>query len=136
MSTDLAIVLIAFACLANTAAIVLVARALHVHISHPVRVPSAPRGDDSLTGPRGGGCRSGSQQLHQHRIAAARRSPTRDPRRATEHKEYRMNLAQTVLGALQGKHVYGGTVPDHVVAKRRARNKAARRSRRINRTSR
>lgn len=32
-----------------------------------------------------------------------------------------------------GKHIYGGTVPAHVVAKRRARNKAARISRRSNR---
>lgn len=35
--------------------------------------------------------------------------------------------------AATGKHVYGGTVPDSVVAKRRAKNKAARKSRRINR---
>lgn len=41
----------------------------------------------------------------------------------------RMILAMGELG----KHVYGGTVPPHVIAKRRARNKAARKSRRINR---
>lgn len=45
-------------------------------------------------------------------------------------------FARTVLGALQGKHIYGGTVPAETVANRRAKNKAARRSRRINRTSR
>ena len=39
------------------------------------------------------------------------------------------------LQVLQGKHVYGGTVPDHVVKRRRAANKVARRSRRINRSS-
>jgi hypothetical protein len=32
-----------------------------------------------------------------------------------------------------GQHVYGGTVDDDVVLKRRARNKTARKSRRINR---
>lgn len=38
-----------------------------------------------------------------------------------------------VLGGLQGKHVYGGTVPASVKARRRAKNRIARRSRRINR---
>ncbi len=38
-----------------------------------------------------------------------------------------------VLVALQGKHIYAGTVPPEVVAERRRRNKVARRSRRINR---
>lgn len=47
-----------------------------------------------------------------------------------------MNVAQTVLASLQGKHIYGGTVPDHVIAKRRAKNKVARRARRINRAAR
>ena len=37
------------------------------------------------------------------------------------------------LRALSFKHVYAGTVPAEVVAKRRAANKVARRSRRINR---
>lgn len=32
-----------------------------------------------------------------------------------------------------GKHVYAGTVPAHVKAKRRAKNRVARESRRINR---
>ena len=43
-----------------------------------------------------------------------------------------------ILMALQNgrKHVYGGTVPAAVVAKRRAANKVARRSRRINRGAR
>ncbi|WP_165350455.1 hypothetical protein [Xylanimonas protaetiae] len=40
---------------------------------------------------------------------------------------------KTILRALQGKHVYGGTVPAATVAKRRAANRAARRSRAINR---
>jgi hypothetical protein len=43
------------------------------------------------------------------------------------------SIAQVVLGALQRKHVYGGTVPPEIVAKRRAANKRARASRRINR---
>lgn len=38
-----------------------------------------------------------------------------------------------VFGAIQGKPLYEGTVPDHVKAKRRARNKAARKSRKANR---
>lgn len=32
-----------------------------------------------------------------------------------------------------GKHIYGGTVPAHVKARRRARNKAARHARRVHR---
>lgn len=44
-----------------------------------------------------------------------------------------MNVAQTVLAALQHKHIYAGTVPDQVRAKRRAANKRARTSRRVNR---
>lgn len=40
-----------------------------------------------------------------------------------------------ILRALQfGRSIYSGTVPDHVIAQRRRRNKAARRSRRINRS--
>jgi hypothetical protein len=41
---------------------------------------------------------------------------------------------RALLGALQhGKHVYAGTVPAHVKARRRAANKVARVSRRTNR---
>lgn len=35
--------------------------------------------------------------------------------------------------ALAGKQTYEGTVPAHVKARRRAKNKAARRARRVNR---
>ncbi|NED96479.1 hypothetical protein G1H11_14305 [Phytoactinopolyspora alkaliphila] len=41
-----------------------------------------------------------------------------------------------ILGGMQdgsGKHVYAGTVPHAEVQRRRTRNKAARRSRKINR---
>ena len=38
-----------------------------------------------------------------------------------------------ILNGLQSKVVYEGTVPAHVKARRRAANKVARRSRRINR---
>jgi hypothetical protein len=38
-----------------------------------------------------------------------------------------------ILSGLQGKHVYGGTVPPAKVARRRAANKVARKSRRQNR---
>jgi hypothetical protein len=42
---------------------------------------------------------------------------------------------RAVLGALQRKPMYLGTVPADVVARRRARNKRARAARRHNRTS-
>lgn len=38
-----------------------------------------------------------------------------------------------LLRALQSKHIYAGTVPPEVVARRRKRNKAARVARRANR---
>jgi hypothetical protein len=38
-----------------------------------------------------------------------------------------------VLNGLQGKHVYAGTVPPATVARRRAANRVARRSRATNR---
>ncbi|MCZ1075057.1 hypothetical protein [Rhodococcus sp. A5(2022)] len=41
--------------------------------------------------------------------------------------------ARDILSGLQGKHIYEGTVDPVTIAERRARNKAARRSRRINR---
>lgn len=50
-----------------------------------------------------------------------------------------MKYDQVILAALsrgahrKTKHVYAGTVPDHVIAERRRKNKAARTSRRINR---
>ena len=41
-----------------------------------------------------------------------------------------------ILGGLQEqRHIYGGTVPFEVVADRRRKNRAARKSRRINRRS-
>lgn len=40
---------------------------------------------------------------------------------------------KTILGALQSKHVYAGTVPAKVVERRRAKNKVARFNRRQNR---
>ena len=46
---------------------------------------------------------------------------------------FETSWALGLLGALQGKHVYEGTVPEHVVTRRRARNKAARASRKTNR---
>ena len=43
-------------------------------------------------------------------------------------------LSRQVLHGLQFKsHIYEGTVPDEEIARRRARNKMARRSRQINR---
>ena len=43
------------------------------------------------------------------------------------------STSKQVLGALQGKSLYGGTVPEATVAKRRAANKQARKSRAKNR---
>ncbi|QHB37271.1 hypothetical protein SEA_GUDMIT_42 [Gordonia phage Gudmit] len=43
------------------------------------------------------------------------------------------SFEKAVLFGLQSKHVYQGTVPEAVVADRRRKNKAARKSRRINR---
>lgn len=41
--------------------------------------------------------------------------------------------SRAFLHALSFQHMYAGTVPSHVVAKRRAANKVARASRRVNR---
>jgi hypothetical protein len=48
---------------------------------------------------------------------------------ATQTLRWRFSLAM----AKTGKHVYAGTVPSHVKARRRAANKAARASRRAGR---
>lgn len=40
---------------------------------------------------------------------------------------------RVILGALQGRHLYAGTVPPAEVRRRRAANKQARQSRRANR---
>ncbi|GAA2068756.1 hypothetical protein [Williamsia deligens] len=52
-----------------------------------------------------------------------RRDPNREP----------SSYETAILGGFTGKHVYGFTVPDAVVAQRRAKNRMARRSRQINR---
>lgn len=46
------------------------------------------------------------------------------------------SIHQIILGALQRKHLYAGTVPVDEVARRRAKNRQARKSRRINRGTR
>lgn len=43
-----------------------------------------------------------------------------------------MRYQTAILIGLQGKHIYGGTVPESVVRERRAKNRAARRARRGN----
>ncbi|MFA4084830.1 hypothetical protein ONA92_24325 [Mycobacteroides salmoniphilum] len=43
-----------------------------------------------------------------------------------------MSYQTAILIGLQGKHIYGGTVPETVVRERRAKNRAARRARRGN----
>lgn len=52
----------------------------------------------------------------------------------TEFGNLDRNTTVKALKALNvtGKHIYAGTVPAPVIAKRRARNKQARRSRRVN----
>lgn len=42
-------------------------------------------------------------------------------------------FAVAILGGLQGRHIYAGTVPAKVIARRRAANKAARAARRAHR---
>lgn len=50
-------------------------------------------------------------------------------------RAYLPHFAQfQVLGALQRRNLYSGTVPAHVIAVRRRRNKAARAARRLNRS--
>jgi len=44
-----------------------------------------------------------------------------------------VNFQRAILNALQNKHFYYGTVPADVVTKRRTKNKAARKARRLNR---
>jgi hypothetical protein len=44
-----------------------------------------------------------------------------------------MDFQRVILYALQRKHIYAGTVPEATVEKRRAKNKVARKQRRINR---
>lgn len=55
--------------------------------------------------------------------------------RGTDDLSKPSRYAIAVLLALprMGKHVYSGTVPGHVKAKRRAANRVARTSRRLNR---
>ncbi|WP_280195937.1 hypothetical protein [Nocardia farcinica] len=43
--------------------------------------------------------------------------------------------ARAILLGLQRKHIYEGTVPEAEVARRRARNRAARKARRANRNN-
>jgi hypothetical protein len=45
----------------------------------------------------------------------------------------KMGLQRQILNAMQSKQMYHGTADSRVVAKRRAKNKVAARSRRINR---
>lgn len=58
-----------------------------------------------------------------------------DPERTIDQSRL-FTTQRQMLFALQRKPIYTGTVPTHVVAKRRARNKVARLSRRINRGTR
>ncbi|NKY60397.1 hypothetical protein [Nocardia flavorosea] len=52
----------------------------------------------------------------------------------TDRNNYDTTFGRSILGGLQGfRHIYAGTVPPAEVQKRRARNKAARKSRRANR---
>jgi len=44
-----------------------------------------------------------------------------------------MSYSRTILGALQGKHIYGGTVSKQAIAKRRSLTRRQKASRRANR---
>lgn len=58
----------------------------------------------------------------------------REKHRAIHLEAFQRNGTAILLGFNRlGINVYGGTVPDETVLARRRRNKAARRSRRINR---
>lgn len=46
---------------------------------------------------------------------------------------YKPGQRKRLFLVAQDRHVYGGTVPYEVIQKRRAKNRAARKSRRINR---
>ncbi|BAD58875.1 hypothetical protein [Nocardia farcinica] len=59
----------------------------------------------------------------QHRSA-----PVREPLLETTY-------ARAILLGLQRKHIYEGTVPEAEVARRRTRNRAARKARRANRNN-
>ncbi|PXY33592.1 hypothetical protein BAY59_10955 [Prauserella coralliicola] len=53
---------------------------------------------------------------------------------ATDKTTAPSTFSLMILAGLQAQeHVYGGTAPEHVIARRRAKNRQARRSRRINR---
>lgn len=52
---------------------------------------------------------------------------------SVDHPAYDTDYARAILAGLQSKPIYEGTVDPVTIAERRARNKVARRSRRINR---
>ena len=56
-----------------------------------------------------------------------------DDGKAEQEAARRFGMKRVVSLIRTGKHIYTGTVPAHVVARRRARAKAARISRRANR---
>ena len=58
---------------------------------------------------------------------------TKSPDLAERAEKAPTGMQLAILRGLQGKHVYGGTVPPGVKAQRRKANRAASRSRRINR---
>lgn len=45
----------------------------------------------------------------------------------------KLTLSWSIVTSKQGKHSYAGTVPAHVIASRRAKNKVAKASRKANR---
>ncbi|MFE5290423.1 hypothetical protein ACFRAQ_36215 [Nocardia sp. NPDC056611] len=49
---------------------------------------------------------------------------------------YSTGWARAILLGLQHKHVYMGTVPDNEILRRRVKNRAARKARKINRVRR
>lgn len=60
--------------------------------------------------------------------------PTKKPKFEQTVEQRNATGMLVALGALK-KHLYEGTVPAHVVARRRAKNKVARASRRLNRAA-
>lgn len=68
-------------------------------------------------------------------VTGSETDATQPPARVSGHKAQQGAFGLAVLFGLggRGRHVYGGTVPWETKQNRRAKNRAARKSRRINR---
>lgn len=76
---------------------------------------------------------NGTPQARPQRRTIRDALRARKAARVEEHRDAKTATLNALQAQRTGKHVYAGTVPAHVVAKRRARNKVAKASRRANR---